>query len=72
MSPTVTAERAAAGSAGAYAAAVLARHEARAADLGQELGEVVGDPTAFAAKLHAAFRELADPEYRDGQQWVAP
>ena len=72
MTPTVTPERAAARSAGDYAATVLARHEGRAAELGRELAEFVGDPTAFAASLAAAFRDVADPEYRDGQQWVAP
>ena len=72
MSPTVTAERAAAGSAGDYAATILARHEARAAELGGALAEHIHDPAAFAANLAAAFRDMADPEYRDGQQWVAP
>lgn len=72
MTRTVTAERAAADSAGAYAAAILARHEGRAEGLGSALADVVHDPGAFAEDLSAAFRELADPEYRDGQQWVAP
>lgn len=72
MSPTVTPERAAAGSAGEYAAAVLARHEDGAAELGAALADVIHDPEAFAADLAAAFRELADPEYRNGQGWVAP
>ena len=72
MSPTMTPERAAAGSAGEYAAAVLARHDGRAEDLGAELADLVHDPAAFAEQLAAAFREVADPEYRDGQHWVAP
>ena len=72
MSRTVTEERAAAGSAGAYAAAVLARHEGRAVELGSALADSIHDPSAFATNLASAFRELADPEYRDGQQWVAP
>jgi 3-methyladenine DNA glycosylase AlkD len=72
MSPAATAERAAAGSAGEHAATVLARHESRAAAAGERLADFIHDPTAFAANLAAAFREVADPEYRDGQQWVAP
>ena len=72
MTPTVTPERAAAQSAGEYAATILARHESRAAELGEGLADFLDDPTEFAANLAAAFREMADPEYRDGQQWVAP
>ena len=72
MSPTVTLERAAAASAGEYAATVLARHEATATELGGALVDAVDDPAAFAANLAAAFRAVADPEYKDGQQWVAP
>jgi 3-methyladenine DNA glycosylase AlkD len=72
MSPTATLDRAAAGSAGEYAATVLARHDERAAKLGAELADGVDDPAAFAANLAAAFRAVADPEYRDGQAWVAP
>ena len=72
MTPTVTLQRAAAGSAGEHAASVLARHEAQATALGAALGDLVDDPAAFAANLAAAFREVADPEYRNGQEWVAP
>ena len=72
MTPTATLERAAAGSAGERAASVLARHEARAAELGTALAELVDDPTAFAANLASAFRAVADPEYRDGQRSIAP
>ena len=72
MTPIVTAERAAAGSAGAYAQTILARHETRAAELGRALADHVDDPDAFATNLAEAFREVADPEYRDGQAWVAP
>ena len=72
MTPTVTAERAASSSAGEYAATILARHESRATELGAGLADFIHDPNAFAASISAAFREMADPEYRDGQQWVAP
>jgi len=58
--------------AGEHAAAILAEREARATELGRELAEQIGDPSAFAAALHGAFVELADPEYRAGQAYVAP
>ena len=45
---------------------------ARAVALGTALAEELSDPAAFAAALHAAFEELADPEYRAGQAFVAP
>jgi 3-methyladenine DNA glycosylase AlkD len=45
---------------------------ARASDLGTALGNLVGDPAAFAAALSAAFRELADPGDRASQASVAP
>lgn len=58
--------------AGDHAAAILAARESRAAELGVALADVTGDPAAFAAGLHEAFAELADPEYRAGQSYVAP
>jgi 3-methyladenine DNA glycosylase AlkD len=58
--------------AGAHAATVLARNEDRAATLGAALADHLSDPAAFASALAAAFRELADPEYRGGQAFVAP
>jgi len=39
---------------------------------GRALGELVQDPGAFAARLHDALAELADPSYREGQHFVAP
>jgi 3-methyladenine DNA glycosylase AlkD len=45
---------------------------ARATELGAALAELLSDPTAFALALAGAFRELADPEYRAGQAFVAP
>ncbi len=62
----------AAGTAGEHAAAVLATHEARAAELGTGLAAWLDDPAAFATHLAAAFRELADPRYVAGQAFVAP
>jgi len=58
--------------AGEHAAAILNEREGRAAELGAALAEQVGDPAAFAKALHDAFVELADPEYRAGQAFVAP
>jgi len=39
---------------------------------GRALGDLVQDPGAFAARLHDALAELADPSYREGQHFVAP
>ena len=55
-----------------HRARTIAGREARAAELGARLGDLIDDPTAFAASLAAAFQELADPEYRAGQAFVAP
>jgi 3-methyladenine DNA glycosylase AlkD len=59
-------------SAGARAAAILEARSDRATALGTDLGALVQDPEALARSFRAAFRELADPEYRVGQQRVAP
>jgi 3-methyladenine DNA glycosylase AlkD len=58
--------------AGEHAAAVLSEREKRARELGTAIGELTGDPVGFAGALHEAFDELADPEYRAGQAYVAP
>jgi 3-methyladenine DNA glycosylase AlkD len=58
--------------AGEHAAAILGERESRATELGTALAEQTGDPAAFARALHDAFAELADPEYRAGQAFVAP
>ena len=58
--------------AGEHAAAILAARDTRATELGAALVDETGDPAAFAARLSAAFGELADPEYRAGQAYVAP
>jgi 3-methyladenine DNA glycosylase AlkD len=55
-----------------HGARTVAARETRAAELGSRLGDRLDDPVAFAADLAAAFRELADPEYRAGQAFVAP
>jgi 3-methyladenine DNA glycosylase AlkD len=55
-----------------HAAATIAAREARANELGSALAGELSDPSAFARGLSAAFAELADPEYRAGQAFVAP
>ena len=55
-----------------HGARTIAEREARATELGTRLGDLIDDPTAFAAALSKAFAELADPEYRAGQAFVAP
>ena len=55
-----------------HGARTVADRQARATELGIHLADVIDDPTAFSAALAAAFAELADPEYRAGQAFVAP
>lgn len=59
-------------SAGEHAASVLTTRAARARELGTELAAALSDASDFTARLAAAFTELADPEYRAGQAFVAP
>lgn len=68
---SVTAERTPS-PATARAVALVAGRRDQAAELGRRLGELVGDPDAFAAELRAGLEHLADPDYRAGQQRVAP
>jgi 3-methyladenine DNA glycosylase AlkD len=58
--------------AGEHASAILGAREGRATELGAALADELADPTAFARRLSSAFAELADPEYRAGQAFVAP
>jgi 3-methyladenine DNA glycosylase AlkD len=55
-----------------HGSAAAAARERRAIELGVGLAEQIDDPAAFATSLAAAFAELADPEYRAGQAFVAP
>ena len=55
-----------------HGATTSATREARAAEHGAALADDLSDPVEFAAHLAAAFRALADPEYRAGQAFVAP
>jgi 3-methyladenine DNA glycosylase AlkD len=54
------------------AIAFVAEHKAAAESIGAALADQVHDPAAFAAALDQGLRELADPEYQDGQHYVAP
>ena len=54
------------------AIAFVASRRERAEALGRNLAEHIDDPAAFAAVLRAAFVELADAEYLEGQHRVAP
>ena len=56
----------------ARAVAFVAEHKPGAEALGTSLAEYIQDPDAFAAALRAGLEELADPEYHEGQQMVAP
>jgi len=54
------------------AVAFVAEHKPAAEALGAELAELVSDPDAFAAALRAGLQRLADPDYLEGTQRVAP
>lgn len=54
------------------ARAFVERRRPDAERLGLTLADEIHDPTGFAARLRAGLAELADPEYRAGQQLVAP
>ena len=56
----------------ARAAAFVASREERATELGRALADHIPDPARLARVLGDAFRELADPDYRAGQLFVAP
>lgn len=45
---------------------------ARAAAHGLAVAELVQDPTAFASRLREAYADLAEAQYRHGQEFVAP
>jgi 3-methyladenine DNA glycosylase AlkD len=54
------------------AEAFVAAHRSEAAALGRRLVDELTDPTAFVTVLGAGLRRLADPAYRDAQEWMAP
>lgn len=56
----------------AHAVAFVAEHKAAAESLGAGIADHIHDPDAFAAALQKGLAGLADPEYLEGQQFVAP
>ena len=54
------------------AKAFVAAHKAAAVALGRAAGEHVHDPDTLVTTLNAGLPALADPEYHDGMQLVAP
>jgi 3-methyladenine DNA glycosylase AlkD len=56
----------------ARAVAFVAARRERAEELGRALAEDISDPETFATGLRTAMTELADPEYLEGEQRVAP
>jgi 3-methyladenine DNA glycosylase AlkD len=56
----------------ARAVAFVAARRGRAEEFGRDLADDISDPEAFAAGLRSAMQELADPEYLEGEQRVAP
>jgi len=54
------------------AVAFVAERRSEAEDLGRSLADLVYEPDALARELEAGFARLADPEYREGAQRVAP
>jgi 3-methyladenine DNA glycosylase AlkD len=56
----------------ARAVAFVADHKAAAEALGTDLADHIQDPDAFAGALRKGLAALADPEYQEGQHFVAP
>ena len=54
------------------AVAFVSARKAAAEALGASLADHVGDPDAFATALRRGLEGLADPEYQEGVQYVAP
>ena len=54
------------------ARAFVADHKDEAAALGRDAGELVGNPADLVVELRAGLERLADPEYREGMDRVAP
>jgi 3-methyladenine DNA glycosylase AlkD len=71
MSPTAAPERPRSAVTERAVAFVAERRE-RAEAIGRELAEEVANPDAFVTRLAAGLRELADPDYHDGEHRIAP
>ncbi len=56
----------------ARAVEFVAARKPEAEALGTDLAELISDPDAFTAALRSGFERLADPEYLEGAQRVAP
>ena len=56
----------------ARAVAFVAARKPAAEQLGAQLAELTSDPDAFARALAVGFAGLADPEYHEGEQRIAP
>ncbi len=56
----------------ARAVAFVEAHKAEAEAIGAALAELSQDPDAFAIELRRGLVSLADPDYREGRQRVAP
>lgn len=54
------------------ALAFVAERLPEAADLGTRLADWTNDPEAYATELRSGLAALADPEYAEGQRYVAP
>jgi 3-methyladenine DNA glycosylase AlkD len=54
------------------AVAFVAAHRPAAEALGTNLADLTPDPEEFATALRGGLRSLADPDYLDGQQRIAP
>jgi 3-methyladenine DNA glycosylase AlkD len=71
MTPTLEAQ-ATRSAVTARAVAFVADHKPAAEALGASLADSINDPDAFAAALRTGLGGLADAEYHEGQQTVAP
>ena len=72
MTPTAATGRTTSSATTAAAHAFVAAHLTAAEALGRDLGDLIDDPEAFVTRLQSGYRDLADPEYREGQLFIAP
>ena len=72
MTATPNTSRVSGSEVSARAVAFVAAHRERAEALGASLAEFTNDPDGFASALTHGLAALADPEYLEGQQRIAP